>query len=43
VPFFRFDLENTIEADTDEVCDMATHYYEFYETDSVSLFLSIFF
>ena len=31
----RFDLENTIEADIDEVCDTSTHYYEFYETDMV--------
>ena len=35
----RFDLENTIEADIDEVCDTSTHFYEFYETDSVTKLL----
>ena len=32
-------MENTIEADIDEVCDTSTHFYEFYETDSVTKLL----
>jgi len=27
----RFDLENTIESDIDDVCDMGTHLYDFFD------------
>lgn len=29
--FSRFDLENTIEADIDDVCDTGTHLYDFFD------------
>ena len=32
----RFDLENTVEADIDKVCDMDSRYYDFYEPEEVS-------
>ena len=30
----RFDLENAIEADIDEVCDMDTRFYQFHITET---------